>query len=152
MLQDRINARFDEQIHSLRELISIPSVSRGEALPGMPLGQHVHDALTYTLELAGKLGFENARSLDGYCGVVDYGTGEEMLMIMAHLDVVPAGPAWSSDPFAPEIRNGRLYGRGVVDDKGPAVSALYALSAVKEAGVPLRRRVRILLGSGSVCL
>ncbi len=146
MLQDRINARFDEQIQSIKELISIPSVSRGEALPGMPLGRHVHDALTYTLELAGKLGFESARSLDGYCGVVDYGTGDEMLMIMAHLDVVPAGPAWSSDPFAPEIRNGRLYGRGVVDDKGPAVCALYALSAVREAGVPLRRRVRILLG------
>lgn len=146
MLKERINARFDEQLASMRELIAIPSVSRGEPQPGMPFGKQVNDALEYTLALAKKLGFTDARSLDGYCGVIDYGEGDETLMIMAHLDVVPAGPAWSSDPFQPEIRNGRLFGRGVVDDKGPAISALYALAAVKEAGVPLRRRVRILLG------
>ena len=146
MLKERVNARFEEQLESMRELIAIPSVSRGEPLPGKPFGQNVHDALTYTLALANRLGFSDARSLDGYCGVVDYGAGDEQLLIMAHLDVVPAGPAWSSDAFQPEIRNGRLYGRGVVDDKGPAVSALYALAAVKEAGVPMRRRVRILFG------
>ena len=146
MLKDIINANFEDQLQATIGLMAIPSVSRGEPKPGMPLGQEVHRALTYALELAKKLGFQDARSLDGYCGVVDYGQGEETLMIMAHLDVVPAGPAWSSDPFQPEIREGRLYGRGAIDDKGPAVSALYALYAVKEAGIPLKRRVRILLG------
>ena len=91
-------------------------------------------------------GFPQARSLDGRCGIVDYGDGEEMLMIMAQLDVVPAGPGWASDPFAPEVRDGRMYGRGVIDDKGPAVSALYALHTVKEAGTPLKRHVRLFLG------
>lgn len=146
MLKELINNNFDAQIQSTKELIAIPSVSRGEPEEGMPLGRHVHDALTYTLNLANKLGFENTRSLDGYCGIIDYGEGDEMLMIMAHLDVVPAGPAWSSDPFTPEIRNGRLYGRGIIDDKGPAISALYALAAIKESGIPLKRKVRILLG------
>ncbi len=105
----------------------------------------MNDALEYMLNLARKMGFE-ARSLDGYCGVVDYGEGDELLMIMAHLDVVPGGPAWTSDPFTLTRRGGRLYGRGIQDDKGPAVSALYALSAVKQAGIPLKRRVRILYG------
>ncbi len=146
MLKQIIDANFDEQLQSTKELIAIPSVSRGEPKPGMPLGEELHRALTYTLGLANKLGFEDTRSLDGYCGVIDYGQGDEMLMIMAHLDVVPAGPAWSSDPFTPEVRDGRLYGRGVIDDKGPAISALYALKAIKEAGIPLKRKVRILLG------
>ena len=146
MLQKIIDDTFNEQVQAIKELVAIPSVSRGEAQPGMPLGKPVHDALHYMLSLANRLGFPNTQSLDGYCGTIDYGEGDEMLMIMAHVDVVPAGPAWSSDPFTPEIRDGRLYGRGVIDDKGPAVSALYALYAVKEAGIPLRRRIRILLG------
>jgi len=146
MLSEIIDRTFSEQLHSLGELIAIPSVSRGEAEPGIPLGRDVNDALEYTLALARKLGFAQARSLDGFCGVVDYGEGEETLMIMTHLDVVPAGPAWTSDPFVLTERGGRLLGRGVIDDKGPAVSSLYALHAVKEAGLPLRRKVRLFFG------
>ncbi len=145
MLYDIIDKTFEDQLKTLEELIAIPSVSRGTPEPGAPLGRSVNDALEYTLALAQKMGFD-ARSLDGYCGVVDYGEGDETLMIMAHLDVVPAGPAWTSDPFTLTQRGDRLIGRGVLDDKGPAVSALYALSAVVEAGIPLKRRVRILLG------
>lgn len=145
-LTSLVDETFEQQVESLKELIAVPSVSRGEPQPGMPLGKGVHDALTQTLELAKKLGFPQARSLDGYCGVVDYGEGDEMLMLMAHLDVVPAGPAWDSDPFCAEIREGRIYGRGVVDDKGAAISMLYALQAVKDAGIPLKRRVRLFFG------
>lgn len=141
-----IDSRFDEQVAEIQKLCAIPSVSRGEPEDGMPLGRQVHNALKYTLDLAKRLGFDDARSLDGYCGVIDYGTGDETLVIMGHIDVVPAGPDWSSDPFKPEIRNGRIYGRGVIDDKGPVVSALYALHAVREAGIPLKRRVRIFVG------
>ncbi len=146
MLKEIIDRTFDEQVQELTNLISYPSISGEDIRPGMPLGKGVHDALTYTLDLARRLGFSESRSLDGYCGVIDYGSGDEMMMIMAHLDVVPAGTGWNSDPFRAEIRNGRLYGRGTIDDKGPALSALYALYAVKEAGIPLNRKVRILLG------
>lgn len=142
---DLIDKHFDEQLDSLAKLISFPSVSQGKPEDGMPLGRDLHNALTYALDLAKELGF-SARSLDGYCGVVDCGEGEEMLMIMAHLDVVPAGSGWTSDPFTLTRRDGRLVGRGVMDDKGPALSALYALYAVKEAKIPLKRRVRIFLG------
>ena len=145
-MKEIIDRTMPALLADLQALIRIPSVSRGTPEDGMPLGRHVHDALHYTLDTAKRLGFSEARSLDGYCGVVDYGEGDEMLMIMAHLDVVPAGTGWTSDPFEPVIRDGRLYGRGVEDDKGAAIAALYALSAVKEAGIPLRRRVRIFLG------
>ena len=147
MLNEIIDRTFEEQIDALKGLVAIPSVAQHENVsPDKPLGGPVDAALAYTLELAKRLGFPEARSLDGRCGVVDYGDGEEMLMIMAHLDVVPAGPGWDSDPYTPVVRDGRLYGRGVIDDKGPAVSALYALYAVKEAGVPLKRRVRLFFG------
>ena len=142
---DLIDKNFDEQLDSLAGVIAFPSVSQGEPEEGMPLGRHIHGALTYMLDLARDMGF-SSRSLDGYCGVIDYGEGEETLVIMAHLDVVPAGSGWTSDPFTLTRRDGRLIGRGVLDDKGPAISSLYALKAVKEAGVPLRRKVRIFLG------
>ena len=145
-MKEIIDRTMPALIEDLKAIIRIPSVSRGEPEDGMPLGRHVHDALHCALDTAKRLGFTEARSLDGYCGVVDYGEGDEMLMIMAHLDVVPAGTGWTSDPFEPVIRDGRLYGRGVEDDKGAAIAALYALSAVREKGIPLRRRVRILFG------
>lgn len=146
MFEAFVDATFDRQIEHLKELIAIPSVSRGTPEPGMPLGRPIHDALEKAFDIARGLGLSSCRSLDGYCGVVDYGEGEEELLIMAHLDVVPAGTGWTGDPFAAVVRDGRLVGRGVLDDKGPAVSALYALAAVIDAGIPLKRRVRILFG------
>lgn len=145
-IQAWIDEHFDQQVRDLQSLVRIPSVSRGAPEPGMPLGRGVHEALTAALQLANRLGFADTRSLDGLCGTVDCGAGEQMLCIMAHLDVVPAGAGWDGDPFSGQVRNGRIYGRGTQDDKGAAVSALYALAAVVAAGVPLRRRVRILLG------
>ena len=146
MFKQWINDTLDDQIRDLQTLVRIPSVSRGEPRDGMPLGENVHRALTEALSLANRLGFPNTRSLDGLCGIVDYGEGEELLCVMAHLDVVPAGTGWDGDPFSGELRDGRMFGRGTLDDKGAAVSALYALAAVKAAGVPMKRRVRILLG------
>ena len=90
MLKQWIDSHMDEQLEALRGLLRIPSVSRGEPREGMPLGKPVYDALDYTLKLARRLGFEKTRMLDGYCATVDFGEGEELLMIMAHLDVVPA--------------------------------------------------------------
>lgn len=146
MLKHWINAHMDEQIEDLKGLLRIPSVSRGEPEEGMPLGRHVYNALDYTLKLANRMGFDKTKMIDGYCATVDYGEGDEMLMIMAHLDVVPAGSGWNSDPFEPVIKNGRLIARGVEDDKSPAISALYAMAAIKEAGLPMKRRVRLFLG------
>ena len=143
---DLIDQKFDEQLDALGTLLSFPSVSQGEPEEGKPLGRHIHDALTYTLGLATKMGF-SARSLDGYCGVIDYGEGDEMLMIMAHLDVVPAGNGCAGDPFGMIRREGYVLGRGVADDKGPAVLTLYAAKFFAQRGEPLPYTLRLLFGT-----
>ena len=65
--------------------------------------------------------------------------GGRSLIVNGHIDVVSAGDLerWTSPPFEPEIRDGRIYGRGAVDMKGGVASALFALRALKELGVRL---------------
>ena len=143
---DIIEKSFDSQVQDLQELIRIPSVSRGEPKEGMPYGEHVFNALRKAQQIAKKLGFEKVWDVEARCGVVEYGEGEELVAVMAHLDVVPEGTGWKYPPYGAEIHDGAMYGRGTADDKGAAVSALYALYALKESGAKMKRRVRILLG------
>lgn len=145
-MQTIIEKSFDNQIRDLQELIRIPSVSRGEPKAGMPYGENVYNALRKAQEIARKLGFEKVWDVEARCGVVEYGEGDELVAVMAHLDVVPEGTGWTYPPYGAEIHDGAMYGRGTADDKGAAVSALYALYALKESGAKMRRRVRILLG------
>lgn len=141
-----IEQSFENQVKDLQELIRIPSVSRGEPKEGMPYGEHVYNALRKAQQIARKLGFDQVWDVEARCGVVEYGEGEELVAVMAHLDVVPEGTGWKYPPYGAEIHDGAMYGRGTADDKGAAVSALYALYALKESGAKMRRRVRILLG------
>ncbi|HWJ03671.1 MAG TPA: dipeptidase PepV [Verrucomicrobiae bacterium] len=147
---------FEEMISSLRELISIPSVRDNSVrTPGAPFGKEVADALDWYLAKARDMGFK-VKNVDGYAGHVEYGAGEELLGILVHLDVVPPGTGWDSEPFGGEIKDGKLYGRGVMDNKGPAVMALYALKVIKESGVKINKRIRIIAGcdeeSGMECM
>jgi len=141
-----IEESFDRQVKDLQALIRIPSVSRGEPKEGMPYGEQVFNALRAAQQIARDLGFEKVWDVEARCGVVEYGQGDELVAVMAHLDVVPEGTGWTYPPYGAEIHDGAMYGRGTADDKGAAVSALYALYALKESGVKMRRRVRILLG------
>ncbi len=135
----------DDIIYSAQELIKIKSV---EAKPGegMPFGQGVADALEKSLNIANALGL-NSKNIDGYAGHVEIGEGEEIMGILCHLDIVPEGSDWTYPPYNAEIHENKIYGRGAIDNKGPAVSALFALKAVKEAGVKLNKRVRLILGT-----
>lgn len=147
-MQKLIDEMMDRQIADLQRLVRIPSVSRGEpAEPGKPFGKTVYAALECALDIARGLGFTNVRNIDGYAGLIEYGEGEETLGILAHLDVVPEGLGWTYPPYGAEIHDGRMFGRGTLDDKGAAVSAMYALAAVKDSGIPMKRRVRIILGT-----
>ena len=143
-INDYIEEKNEEMIGALAGLVQIPSV-KGPPQPGMPYGEAVNKALDYTLSLSTMLGFQPV-NLDGHMLLVDHGEGDETLGIMTHLDVVPAGAGWDHDPFSAHIEGGRMYGRGTTDDKGAVISALYALAAVKERGLPLRRRVRFMAG------
>lgn len=111
---------------------------------GMPFGKNNADALASFLSIAKQMGF-NVINYDNYAGEVYYGEGEE-IGIIGHLDVVPAGEGWTTDPFALSERNGVLYGRGVADDKGPMLICLYALKALKDSGITLRRKFRLFAG------
>ncbi|MBR0135355.1 MAG: Sapep family Mn(2+)-dependent dipeptidase [Clostridia bacterium] len=135
----------DKLIGSLQENIRIPS-TEAPAAPGAPFGQAVSDALAHALKTAESLGLR-AENHEGYVGCIEYGEGEEMLGVICHLDVVPEGTGWKHPPYGAVIEDGILYGRGTLDDKGPAFASIYALAAIKEAGIPLRRRIRIILGT-----
>lgn len=145
-MKNWIDQTLRTQIEDLKTLVRIPSVSRGTpAEPGKPFGKVVYEALEAALAIARRLGLK-AWDVDGYCGVVEYGEGEEMLGILAHLDVVPEGEGWSVPPYSATEKDGRIIGRGTLDDKSPALSAIYALAAIKECGFRMKRRVRVILG------
>ena len=141
-----IESMHDEMIDTLQKWIRVPSV-KGEAAPGAPFGKEVRSMLDMALADCEQMGFKT-QSFDGYIAHADLGEGsdEDALAILAHLDVVPEGDGWKYPPYGAVIENGRMYGRGTSDDKGPAVAALYAMKAVKDAGIPLRRKVRLILG------
>nr|WP_297173787.1 dipeptidase PepV [uncultured Agathobaculum sp.] len=141
-----IRAHESELLDSLATLIRIPSVE-GKPEEGAPFGRDVARCLDEALALGKRFGFRTGR-MDDRVGWCEYGKGEEMIAVLAHLDVVPAGDGWvESAPFSGEVKNGRIYGRGALDDKGPAVAALYALAALKDAGFMPKRRIRILFGT-----
>jgi len=134
----------DQMLETLSRLIAIPSV-KGASQLNMPYGREVFHALMVMLDEAEQLDLESV-NLFGHMGCASYGSGDETLAILCHLDVVPAGEGWQSDPFAMEVRDGRIYGRGAVDDKGPAVAALYALHAVKSSCINLNKEVKVIFG------
>ena len=140
-----VDSYREEIISSVQDIVRIPSVE-GKELPGKPFGEEVDKALTATLALAEKLGFQ-VKNIDGYAGHAEFGEGEETMGILGHLDVVPEGSGWTYPPYEAQIVDGKIYGRGTADDKGPTIGALYAMKAVMESGRKLKRKVRIIFGT-----
>lgn len=128
----------------LQENLRIPSVE-GTPQDGAPYGIEVRRSLEHVLEAAANMGFRTC-NVDNHIGWCEYGEGDEMVAVLGHLDVVPAGDGWNFDPWGGEIRGDRIFGRGTMDDKGPSIAALFALEALRDSGLPLKRRIRILFG------
>ena len=143
-LNERVLAMKDDLLACLQENLRIPSVE-GESAEGAPYGIACRESLDHMLKAAEKLGFRT-ENVDGHVGWAEYGEGEEMIAVLGHLDVVPAGDGWSFDPWGGEIKDDRIFGRGTMDDKGPSIAALFALAALRDSGMPLKRRIRILFG------
>ena len=141
-----VDSYRDKLIRSTQELVSIPSV-KGKPSKGKPFGEGINKALEYTLDLGEKLGFL-VGNVDGYAGFIEFGQGSETLGILAHLDVVPEGEGMDlSTLWRRNSLDNRIYGRGAIDTKGPALAALYAMKAVMESGVPVNKKVRLILGT-----
>ena len=153
-----VTARQDELLNDLKGLLRFESVKDNSTSgPGQPMGQEIARALDYMLELSRREQFR-VNNLDGYVGYAEYGDSDsdEYIGVLCHLDVVPATGQWTTPPFQPDVRNGKLYARGAIDDKGPTLAAFYGLKIVKELGLPLKHNVRIIFGtdeeSGMECM
>lgn len=142
-----VEKRKDSLIEDTRKLLQIKSVLDEEnATDDAPLGKGVKDALVHMLELGKSDGFA-IKNVGNLAGHVEFGEGQEIVGILCHIDVVPEGDGWSSDPYAAEIRDGNIYARGAIDDKGPTMAAYYAMKIVKELQLPLSKRVRMIIGT-----
>ncbi|USG64186.1 dipeptidase PepV [Brevibacillus ruminantium] len=154
--KEKAFARQEEYLNKLVPLLAINSIEDlTTAAEGKPFGEGVAQALEYFLKLGEADGFRT-KNLDGYAGYVEYGEGEEEVGVLVHVDVVTVGEGWTTPPFEPSIRDGKIYARGAIDDKGPALAAYYALKLVKESGLPLSKRIRFIIGtdeeSGWLCM
>lgn len=134
-----------EMLARLGELVAINSVAGLDCSEQAPYGTGPAAALEQVLELCASLGFR-VKNCDGQVGWAEIGQGEEMVGILCHLDVVPAGEGWDYEPYALTVVGDRAYGRGVTDDKGPAMCCIYAMKDLLDAGVSLKRRIRIIFG------
>ncbi len=142
--QALLEQKQDDLLKNLQKCIQIPSLEQQDD-SGYPYGEPVQRCLEFMLELAESLGFRTY-NMDNQVGWAEYGEGDEMVAVLGHLDVVPEGDGWSVPPYEGRIVDGRIYGRGTMDDKGPTVAALYSLLAIKESALPLKRRIRVIFG------
>lgn len=151
-----LEEHYCEMEETLCDSLRIPSI-KGKKEEGMPFGRAVNDALLQMRSLCAKMGMRTDEQ-DGYVVTADIpGTGDGQVGVLAHLDVVPAEAAqWTTPPFAPNIRNGNIYARGAVDDKGPAFAALFAGKALLENGFAPEKTIRYIFGgdeeSGCGCM
>lgn len=133
-----------EFLEAVLGLIAIDSVALEDVSEAAPYGAGPAKALEYVLELCQRLGIRT-QNCGGKTAWAEIGTGDEIVGILGHLDVVPVGSGWTRSPKG-EICDGRLYGRGAADDKGPTLAALFAMKELQDAGTPLNRRVRLIFG------
>lgn len=144
-IRQYLESHREEMIDLLSELVAVRSV-KDKPDNENPFGENCAKALEIMLRKCKESGF-TVENVENYVGSADYDSTEPALAILTHLDVVPEGTGWNSNPYILERSEGRLIGRGTCDDKGPAVSSLFALKAVKELAKPLKHNVRLIFGT-----
>ena len=142
-----VDKRKEELLAHTRSFLQIKSVLDPQtARAGAPFGEGVAAALDYVLRLCEAFGMQTV-NVDGYAGHAEFGEGEELVGVLSHVDVVPEGDGWTKPAFAAELVDGNIVARGALDDKGPTIAAIFAARIVKELGLPLKRRVRLIFGT-----
>ena len=153
-IKEQIQELSGEIFENLGRLVKYDS-QRADPLPGKPFGEGPAAVLEEALQIAQNLGFKTV-NLDNYCGYAEMGEGPEIIGIAGHLDVVPAGDGWHTDPFTMTKVGDRYYGRGTTDDKGPVIACLYAMKLLRDSGVKPKKRIRLIMGcneeTGSRCM
>ncbi len=147
-IKNIIDKKFDNQLQDMQNVLRIPTIfNASQANEQHPFGENLTKCLDEFLKISDEHGF-TSKNIDNMIGYADMGEGEKLVGVLGHLDVVPEGnlEKWIAPPFGAEIIDGKLYARGVLDDKGPMVACMYALSAMKEAGIKFNKRFRLILG------
>ncbi len=145
MFGEKILEYWDDILRDLATVVAIPSVAKPTEGPH-PFGDDCARVLDTVVEMAEGYGLK-AKNVDYYAAHAEYGEGEGNAIVMSHMDVVPAGEGWDSDPYTMIIKDGMAIGRGVADNKGAGIIALHCLRALKDAGVKGNRKLRVIFGS-----
>lgn len=136
-----------ELIEDIQGLLKINSTLEEDLdNPKAPFGEGIKRSLDYVLDLGKKFGFE-VKNVDNVAGHIEFGEGKELIGILCHVDVVPAVGKWKYPPYSAEISDGKIYARGAIDDKGPTICSLYAMKVLKDLGLKLNKRVRLIIGT-----
>ncbi|MER2090202.1 MAG: M20/M25/M40 family metallo-hydrolase, partial [Sporosarcina sp.] len=139
--------RQENLLEDLQQLIAIPSVLDENAVTkDLPFGPEPKRALDWLLEEGRKAGM-SVKNVDNMAGHIEMGNGDDIIGILCHVDVVPPGSNWTYGPYDGTIVDGKLFGRGAIDDKGPTIAAWHAMKLVKESGITLNKRVRLIIGT-----
>ncbi len=136
---------YESAVELLKTLVSYESVL-SEPQENMPYGKNCAQCLGAARAYLEKEGFLTAE-FDNHAITAAFDEREPQLGILCHLDVVPAGDGWNSDPFTLVQKGNKLIGRGAIDDKGPAAAVITAMRIIKDSGIPIRKNVRLILGS-----
>ncbi len=157
-INNKIEEIKNEALDDFIKLLKIPSVLTDfNPSSSNPFGDELKNALDFVCNMAISDEFI-VKNIDNYATHIEFGNPNgELVGILAHLDVVPAiEEEWSHNPYDPVIINGKIFARGVADDKGPLIASYYALKIIKELRLPVKKRVRLIIGcdeeSGSRCL
>ncbi|MBF0779919.1 MULTISPECIES: dipeptidase PepV [unclassified Granulicatella] len=142
-----VEKRKQDLLEDLNTLLRIDSVRRDDlASDEAPVGPGPKEALEAFLKIGERDGFKT-KNVGNLAGHIEFGQGEELMGVFGHVDVVPVGTGWDTDPFTPTIKDNRLYARGASDDKGPTVAAYYAIKMIKELGLPVNKTLRLIIGT-----
>ncbi len=145
--QELVEDYKEDFLEDLFTLLKIDSTRDDDAATEeFPVGPGPVEALDAFLEIGKRDGFET-EIFDNWAGHIEFGQGDELLGVLGHVDVVPAGTGWDTDPFEPIIKDGKLYARGSSDDKGPTVAAYYAMKMIRDLDLPVSKRVRVIIGT-----
>ena len=143
---DKIIEKLKPEIErDFDSLISIRSV-KSTRKEGAPFGEEIGKVLNAGLEIGKRLGFKT-RNLDGYVGILEMGESEEYFGVFGHLDVVLEGSGWNTPPYQLTKQDGKFYGRGTLDNKGPILACIYGVKVLKELGIEFQKKIRIVLGT-----
>lgn len=147
MWKEKVLEYENQMIDDLKGLLSIESVrDDSKASKDAPVGPGPRQALDYMYELAERDGF-STHDVDHIAGRIEAGQGEDVLGILCHVDVVPAGDGWDSDPFDPVVTDDAIIARGTLDDKGPTIAAYYAVKILNDMNVDWKKRIHMIIGT-----